>query len=305
MKKLLPFLFIASLLFISCGEKNKKQTIIQTSQSARTEASIASTNKTGIATFQELTSFFEPSFNSILPEDNDAVTAVKVQASGKHSKEKSESVIPGLRKLTDYLTAYNTEKGHFYKSSSKNENISDDSSAETFYVEDWGPQMIVSESENPSLYVIFSQPVHKLSALEAASETSDIMKITPPLKGVFRWYGTKHLAFEASEPADPSEEYTIEINKKLKSLSKAQMTGETIFTTKAQDVEIIRLFGGYLKDSTYYSNWNTGTIPPYDKKFYIRLNYPITLDRFNELIEVYINGEPVNRDYIIEGIAGF
>lgn len=292
MKKLLPFLFIASLLFISCGEKNKKQTITQTSQSARTEASIASTNRTGIATFQELTSFFEPSFNSILPEDNDAVTAVKVQASGKHSKEKSESVIPGLRKLTDYLTAYNTEKGHFYKSSSKNENISDDSSAETFYVEDWGPQMIVSESENPNLYVIFSQPVHKLSALEAASETSDIMKITPPLKGVFRWYGTKHLAFEASEPADPSEEYTIEINKKLKSLSKAQITGETIFTTKAQDVEIIRLFGGYLKDSTYYSNWNTGTIPPYDKKFYIRLNYPITLNRFNELIKVYINGEP-------------
>ena len=75
MKKILPFLFIASLLFISCGEKNKKQTITQTSQSARTEASIASTNKTGIATFQELTSFFEPSFNSNvdLPADRFAI----------------------------------------------------------------------------------------------------------------------------------------------------------------------------------------------------------------------------------------
>lgn len=291
MKKLLPLLIITTLLFTSCGNKNEKNP--QTAAPSKAEnytPSVAATNTTGIASFKEIQSFFTPVFNAVIPENSEEAAAAPSE-SGKKSKDKSESFIPGLRKLADYKIKYSTQKAVFHKSETKTENISDESSAETFFVEDWGPQMMVSESENPNIYVIFSQPVHKLAALEEPSSTSDVMKIEPPLKGVFRWYGTKHLAFEAEEPADPSEEYTITINQNLKSLSKAKLTGNTTFKTKAEDVKIIRLFGGYLKDSDYYSNYSTGVIPPYDKRFYIRLNYPITLERFNELINVTINEE--------------
>jgi len=292
MKKLLPFLLITTLLFVSCGEKNtNKSTQNKGASSGAKSPSIASTNKTGIASFEEITRFFEPSFDVVLPENDEAIISAQSETVKKASKEKSESFIPGLRKLSEYKIKYKTEKGDFYKSSVSKENLSDEDSAQEFYIQAWGPQNIVSESDNPSIYVIFSQPVHKLSALEAPSDSSDIMTITPPLKGVFRWYGTKHLAFEASEPADPGQDYTITINENLKSLSKAKLTGATTFVSKAEKIEIDRLFGGYHKDSDYYANYYTGVIPPYDKRFFIRLNYPVTLDRFNELISVSINNE--------------
>ena len=285
MKKIFPLLCLL-ILFSSCKDKSKENVTAAAPAQNQSEKK-EKVSMIGLASYKEIQDFFEPSFEAITPEKTSAQKE-KTAEEGKTSQVKSDSVIPGLRKLTDYKTKYQTGKADFYKAGKIDTELEEKEEGDLF-VESWGPQMIVSESDNPQFYVIFSQPVHRVQALEAPETSSDIMQISPALKGVFRWYGSKHLAFESEEKADPSVEYTITISDSLKSLSKNKITGERTFTTKAEEIKIERLYGGYIKDSDCYSNWTTGTVPPYDKRFYVRLNYAITLERFYELCDVIIN----------------
>lgn len=307
-KTVLLFSLIFLGLFISC--KNKKvETKINSSNKISTEKNYPSkkTNiqKNGKINFSEFADFFTPNFDFISPENSDTIEESKKNKSEnqKKSHKTSQSVIPGLRNLSDYKTNYSTQKSKTYAPKQETENFYDDNENQNadFFIEDWGPRKIVSENENPSFYVVFSQPVHRLSALEKPSEKSEIMTISPEIKGVFRWYGTKHLAFEASESAEPGQEYTITINKKLKSLNGKSLTKETNFKTQAQEIKIANLYGGFFKNGEYYdyySNYITGIIPPYDKTFYVRLNYPISLKKLNEILEVKINNK--NYDFKAE-----
>ena len=79
----------------------------------------------------------------------------KKQAVSK--EEKSESHIPGIRKLSDYVTKYVTKKSALqdYK---PNDEAEEDDSTKEFFVEDWGPQgKIVAGENHPTFYVIFSR----------------------------------------------------------------------------------------------------------------------------------------------------
>lgn len=206
----------------------------------------------------------------------------------------SESVIPGIRKLSEYTTKYATKRSeNGVEAAKSNEKASknkakikkDDTKA--FFVEEWGPQEeIVSESDTPSFYVIFSKPAKALTALEKPSATSDYMKIEPKLNGVFRWYGNQHLSFEASEAPDPTVEYKIIVSPKIKSLDGDVISGETVFVTKAAPIEIKQLYAGYIENSEYEYREKVGAIPPYDKRFFLRLNYAISVDKFNQIVEV-------------------
>ena len=210
------------------------------------------------------------------PEYPDSVFADSAQNEKKTKKKSdktenkegsSESIIPGIRKLSDYVIKYQTKKAKLqdYKPADEAE---EDDGTKDFYIEDWGPQgKIVAGENHPAFYVIFSCPVRSLQALDKPQTTSDIMTIEPALPGVFRWYGTKHLSFESDVPADPTMQYTITINKDLKSAGGKKLSGETVFQTQAEAVEVINLWGGYIKDSDCAYNWDTGALPPYENRF--------------------------------------
>ena len=231
------------------------------------------------------------------PEYPDSVFAASAENSKKSKKQaadknvKSESYIPGIRKLSDYVTKYMTKKANLQDYKPNDEAEEDDSSKE-FYIEDWGPQgKIVGGENHPSFYVIFSRPARSLQALDKPQTSSDIMSIEPPLPGVFRWYGTKHLSFESDIPADPTVQYTIKIKPNLKSSGGKKLTGETTFTTQAEPIEVINLWGGYIKDSDCAYNWSTGALPPYENRFVIRTNYTTTLNAIQQNLFVLLNDE--------------
>lgn len=288
----LPLFF--SVFFSSCVDKKNE---ISTSTSQNSKSKNDPVKKTDDISYDELKTFFSPTFEAVVPEDSEESVKKSKKSQSKKAESKksgglSESVVPELRKLSDYKTSYVLGKKEFYKSSVQTENISDeksDDASKEFFVESWGPKKIVSESENPTFYVEFSKPAHVLSALEEPSSTSEIMTITPEIKGVFRWYGTKHLAFEAQEPAEPSEKYTIQINKNLKSLDGSPLVNETTFNTQAEAIEITNLFAGFYKDGDsyeYYGDRDSGVIPEYANTFYVRLNYPVTAEKLEDILSV-------------------
>ena len=315
MKEFMKKIFALSLtlftftILLSCeNKKSQSQVLLSQNQnkisSSEKQAKKVDFKKSENISYEELMDFFNPDYDFLEPEDsaktyateNSAKTEKSKNQNQQESSQSSQSIIPGLRKLSEYKTPYSTQKNASYAQNPQTQNFATEeenkNDSKEFFVEDWGPKKIVSESENPTFYVIFSQAAHRLSALEEPSSSSEIMTISPKINGVFRWYGTKYLAFESSESAQPGQEYTISLNKNLKSLSGNPLVNETNFKTQAQKIKITNLYGGFYKNGeyyNYYSNYYTGVIPPYDKTFYVRLNYPITLEKLNEILEVKIN----------------
>ncbi len=287
--------------------KTEKKAISEKVSKIATESVAAVLNqpvKKGTITFADMTDFFKPDYSAVVLENVAQNSVAKTGSKKSSDSKKTENVIPGLRKLDSYKTKYSTKKPELYKAE---ENYDEaelqkeiaQADKTTFTVENWGPQqVVVSESENPVFYVYFSQPVHALSALTEPSETSEIMKIEPQLKGVFRWYGTKMLAFESSQAASPAQKYTISIKSDLKALSGAKLSGQTSFSTKAAELKINNFYAGYMGEGDYYYGWRTGIIPDYASTFYVRLNYQITEDILKNSLAVKIDGQ--NRTFEVE-----
>lgn len=258
------------------------------------------TDSSNLVDYDSVNQFFALDYTPEYPDSVFAINSGKTKGNKKKisadKNDSSESFIPGIRKLSDYVTKYVTKKAALQDYKPADEAEEDDSSKE-FFVEDWGPQdKIVAGENHPSFYVIFSRPARSLQALDKPQTTSDIMTIEPSLPGVFRWYGTKHLSFESDLPADPTVQYTIKIKSDLKSAGGKKITGETTFKTKAEDVEVINLWGGYINHSDCASNWNTGVLPPYENRFVMRTNYTTTLDAIKKNLKVYVNNLPAEAD---------
>ena len=169
-----------------------------------------STDSSNYVDYDSVNKFFALDYTPEYPDSIFTDAAQNQKKSGKKASknsdknEESQSVIPGIRKLSDYVTKYVTKKATLqdYK---PNDEAEEDDTTKEFFVEDWGPQgKIVGGENHPTFYVIFSRPVRSLQGLDKPQTTSDIMSIEPNLPGTFRWYGTKHLSFESDLPADPT-----------------------------------------------------------------------------------------------------
>ncbi|BDC94797.1 alpha-2-macroglobulin family protein [Treponema bryantii] len=303
------FLFLAAVsAILTFGSCKKAQA--QSSDSLMSKSDISSqgspeykernslnlnTDSTNQVDYDSIKKFFTLDYTPEYPDSAfaPAEDSKKSKKKTADKTEESKSYIPGIRKLADYVTKYMTKKANLqdYK---PNDELEEDDNTKEFYIEDWGPQgKIVAGENHPSFYVIFSRPVRSLQALDKPQSTSDIMTIEPALPGVFRWYGTKHLSFESDIPADPTIQYTIKINPSIKTPDGKKLTGDTAFTTQAEPVEVINLWGGYIKDSDCAYNWNTGALPPYENRFVMRTNYTTTLSAIKQNLTVLVDGTSV------------
>ena len=193
-------------------------------------------------TFASMTEFFKPDYTAEepdIPASNENTVQDKSSKKDKKGKQTS-SVIPAIKNLSEYKTQYFSQRKSIPSYTAEKTEIEDEELSKVpFRVQDWGPQTsIVSEDAFPTFYVIFSQPVRALAALDKPSSTSDVVSISPALKGTFHWYGTQHLSFEAEEAADPSVEYVIKVDPTLKSIYGNSLTGNVVFKTKAEPVKI-------------------------------------------------------------------
>lgn len=317
MKKLFrPVCLLTALLIIGItgckGAKNNSAQQITTKSSkiniAKERTPVVMTLENEVASFESMTNFFKPDYATETPEQSEASadsTSKNEGAKGKKSSKPSTSFIPGIRKLSEYLTGYSSEKKRIKLPETKKtvSQKDEDYSDVDFVVLDWGPKAsIVSEAEKPSFYVIFSVPVRSLTSLDTAESAAAIMSIEPAIKGTFHWYGTQHISFEAEEAADPFTNYTIKINPDLTSIYGDKILGDTTFTTKSEPVKINNIYGGFIKETQYAYDNTTGALPPYENRVLVRTNYLLTAQALAEHLELFIGDrELAGSDFTVEG----
>ena len=281
---------LAALVLVGCS-KNGKNSSSAKKTDFDSPVKIVKEDGEEYASFDAMKTVFNPDFSYKYVEEDEDEEAVQTEGKKSSKKEKSESAIPGIRELSKYKTKYSEkrQKMSFPKIEEADEKID---SSKPFVIEEYGPQgEVVAEDRNPSFFVVFSQPVKSLSALGEPMAECDAMKIEPALPGVYRWLGSRHLSFDASEAADPSVEYKVSIKKGLRSLSGKKLEGMTEFTTKAVPLKFIRFYGGYVKDSESACDSTSGALPKYAGRSYIRLNYMVSQKRLSEILNVTVNGK--------------
>jgi len=157
-------------------------------------------------------------------------------------------------------------------------------SNEPFRIVDYGPRdELPSEIKKPSIFVVFSQPVVPLAKLgDPIKEDAGYFNIQPPLKGVYRWYGTRLLSFEPDGESMPQQEYRITVSDKIKSLGGKSLEGEKSFSFETERLSVLEW------DLGLGDNWvNSWDADPLEAK-YIRIifSYPVNLGEIAKWMEV-------------------
>ena len=286
----------------SCKKKNQSSSPFEASIKVGTNSNsrkvLTASLENDRASFDSMLSFFIPDYSTETPDYLTENEKEKVSEKKSKKEKESTSVIPGVKKLSEYKTKYSSEKKSLITyTPGKKESDDEDLSDIPFVVEDWGPKTsVVSEAKYPTFYIIFSQPVRSLSALDAPSATSDFVSITPALKGTFHWYGTQHISFEAEEAADPSVTYTITVDPKLKSIYGKKITGDTTFETQAEAVKIKQIWGGYIKENMCAYDNTTGALPEYENRVFVRTNYLLRAESLANKLVITSGGKLLSRD---------
>lgn len=119
-------------------------------------------------------------------------------------------------------------------------------SLDEFFIVTFEPEGKLPEAvKYPSVYVQFSKPVVPLTALGTPSDESPYMSIEPPIEGVYRWFGTSLLSFEASEASIPQKEYHVNIADDVKSVDGDLLSGEKSFSFKTEALRLLSIMPGY------------------------------------------------------------
>jgi hypothetical protein len=153
---------------------------------------------------------------------------------------------------------------------------------------DYGPQgELPAEIKNPSIYVVFSQPVVPLAKLgDPIRESAGLFTIEPPLTGTYRWYGTKLLSFEPDSEYLPQQRYRITVSDQIKSLGGKSLQGDRSFSFETERLSVLEWRLG--EEDSWVNSYNAH---PEDAR-YIRLifSYPVNLDEIAKWIEVRAEG---------------
>jgi uncharacterized protein YfaS (alpha-2-macroglobulin family) len=154
---------------------------------------------------------------------------------------------------------------------------------------DYGPQnKLPSEVTSPSIYVVFSQPVVPLAQLgDPMREDAGFFTIEPPLTGVYRWYGSKLLAFESDAGLLPQHRYTVTVSDRIRSLGGKNLQGERSFSFDTEDLSVL---GWNLGDgSSWVGAWD---VKPEDARLLrIVFSYPVDLGEIAKWLEVSAGGK--------------
>lgn len=154
-----------------------------------------------------------------------------------------------------------------------------------------------SSMKYPSVYVQFSEPVVPIEKLGASSSTSEYMTIEPPLKGVYRWYGTSLLCFDSTEQTIPQKEYKVSVAKDIKSISGEPLTGETEFSFRTEELKLLYIIPGY--KTIQEGGWVDEDDMPPEKARSIALvfSYPVELDEITNYINVKKTNDNADLDF--------
>ncbi|MGN0739368.1 MAG: MG2 domain-containing protein [Treponema sp.] len=207
-----------------------------------------------------------------------------------------------IRNLAGYKTKYNVLRSDVSSAVravqtvlSKESYEGKNSDSKVFCVTDWGPANEIPGNMNrPVFFVLFSLPVKELAALSDDVDGKEIFTVTPPVKGKYRWTGSRQLNFIPEEELEPSQVYTIQVNSKLKSLDGAAISGELTFSSKAQSVEITSILPGSSMTRSFYYDKKSGVPVEYAGDLIVFLNSKINAKKFKEAVKAYAGENPLS-----------
>ncbi len=160
---------------------------------------------------------------------------------------------------------------------------------EPFTVTGYGPvDFLPAEVKRPSIYVTFSQPVVPLSMLGEPSGSSDVLTIDPPLGGVYRWYGTRLLSFDAGEDVIAQRRYTVRVAPSVRSLGGKSLSEPFTFSFRTEPLSIVQIIPG--------DDWNTdlSDVPPGPaRNVTVLFSHPVNPDVVTAYIDVVVAGGSV------------
>ncbi|MDR1390330.1 MAG: alpha-2-macroglobulin, partial [Treponema sp.] len=241
---------------------------------------------------------FDLDYTPLLPEAEQEAGTVSALLSAAGSTQ-GATVIPPLRKLTEYKTAYYRPEQEAARiraiqdaqEKASRESFSREGTA-ALTVVDWGPRGFLSSTvQRPSLFVVFSEPMVPIAALGSPSDKSDLVRINPPLKGTFRWYGTSFLSFEADEPCQSQQTYNIAVSETARSLGGKRISGERSFRFVTETLALSRIAPGENNQTRRYS----GDVPPEAaKEISLYFNYPVAAGDIQPFLAVSTKGGTKN-----------
>ena len=301
MKRFTVFFSLAAVCFCVGCRNNKTSDIpdspVNVQEYTYTISGDAS-NRVSLANDAAVAAAFTLDYRPLKAEaENEAETLSAADLAGATSGGSGQGSVVGggLRKLSDYRTVYfdpTRESGRIQAIRAAQEAGSEgrleSDGNEPLTVIDWGPRGNYSSAiQRPSIYVIFSQPMISLASLGEPSASSPFVTISPPLAGSFRWYGTSFLSFEAEEPCQSQQVYTITVANNTESLSGAGISGERVFSFYTETLVIRAITPGEeFRKNTNFRFDNNNVPPQAAKQIGMEFNYPVQAADISRYLEI-------------------
>lgn len=147
-------------------------------------------------------------------------------------------------------------------------------------------EVLPASVKYPSIQVQFSEPAIALQQLGEPTDKSDFVTIEPPLKGVFRWYGTSLLSFEAKEEVIPQKVYTLKVNKDAKSVTGKQVEGQLEYSFHPEELELRAIVPGW--EDVQKGAWVDNESVPVEaaRDIMLTFNFPVNKDVVSKYLKV-------------------
>jgi len=157
--------------------------------------------------------------------------------------------------------------------------------SEPLAIVDYGPRgELPVEIKRPSISVVFSQPMVPLARLGAPATTSDILAVTPDVTGIYRWYGSRVLAFEPDEHLVSQREFVVTVDAAAASLGGKELGEDFEFTFRTEYLGIASFYPGAPEINEYV---NPNDVPlEAARSVTISFTFPVNLDHVSRFLSV-------------------
>jgi uncharacterized protein YfaS (alpha-2-macroglobulin family) len=135
------------------------------------------------------------------------------------------------------------------------------------------------ENLEGGVWVLFNKPVVALGRLPKPAGSSEVLRLRPALPGVFRWYGSRLLAFEPESAPAPATEYTVLVDPKLRAQDGSTLAGMDAFRFRTPPLKLLSLEPS-----------GADVEPERCRTLELGFNYPVEPDSIRAALQVRADG---------------
>lgn len=189
--------------------------------------------------------------------------------------------------------SYSTETVNYFSLADFDETVfALHDSDEPLSIIDYGPiDELPVEIKRPTIYVLFNQPMVPLSRLGDPMTESPLMTVEPELDGLYRWYGSRILAFEPSEPLMSQRLFDVRVSPETTSLGGKELGEEFVWQFRSEYLAMASMYPGEPIEPGYIDPSDTPIEAA--RKITVSFTYPVNLEH----IEGYLRVKAAGREY--------